>query len=108
MVTSPRQLVALVGLLVGAAAVNGPAADAGGFQSAMQAFTPPAPVIVDFYAARQLGNVWTFKGEVSDSGLTDVEIYFSNLPSINGQSVLVNPDGTFEFTVQLAPGESGI
>jgi hypothetical protein len=55
------------------------------------------------------GNLWTFSGQVQDfDGATSITIMFSNLPSLNGKSVQVEPDGSFSLTIMLGDGESGL
>jgi hypothetical protein len=82
-------------------------AQAGGFQTGGGTLPAP-PVITSFTAVAEGGNLWTFSGQVLDSGLTEVVVQFGNLPSLQGRSTLVDEDGFFSITIALAQGEAGI
>jgi hypothetical protein len=67
------------------------------------------PIITDFYAVCNYGNVWTFSGHVLDNGSScPINVNFGNLNSLMGKSTEVRDDGSFLLIVTLAPGESGL
>jgi hypothetical protein len=66
------------------------------------------PVITEFYAARENGNVWRFEGRVQDEDPESCVINFGGLFTLDGKSVGVDENGWFSFSIELAPGESGI
>jgi hypothetical protein len=68
------------------------------------------PVITQFMAEQESLQLWTFTGTVSDdSGTAGLVVTFSasKVPSLNGQTAVVNADGTFTLSVLLGTGEGG-
>ena len=69
--------------------------------------TSAAPSITNFRAIREVGNVWTFQGQVTDESAQGLVVRFGGLPSLQGQTATVRADGTFYLTVELQDGEQG-
>jgi len=70
---------------------------------------PPRPAITAFSCEPEGDGYWTFYGTVANSAaVASLSINFDGLKSVNGQSVAVNPDGSFELTIQLQPNETGV
>jgi hypothetical protein len=71
---------------------------------------PPTPLVIEWFTCDfESGTLWTFYGQVQDyDDSTSITINFSGLPSLEGQSVQVNPDGSFSLTVLLGEGETGM
>lgn len=67
-----------------------------------------APVITSFNAVQGSGGYWTFSGTVTDDTPAGATVTFAGLPELAGKKITVNADGTFSYTVQLQPGESGM
>jgi hypothetical protein len=70
--------------------------------------TSAPPSILNFQAELVSGTTWVFTGSVSDEYAAGLTVQFGGLPSLEGKSVAVGDDGTFSFTVILAPGEEGM
>jgi hypothetical protein len=70
-------------------------------------FNPPAPVITDFSATKNTGNVWTFSGTVDSPEPAGCIVLLGGLSSLSNKCVSVATDGTFAIEIQLAVGESG-
>jgi hypothetical protein len=66
----------------------------------------PAPVIVEFSATEGLGDVWIFVGEVLHPLPWTLSVVFGGL--LAGHSTSVYVDGTFNYSLILAPGTTGI
>ncbi|HXG09504.1 MAG TPA: hypothetical protein VNK04_06915 [Gemmataceae bacterium] len=66
-----------------------------------------APVISDFAAVWLFGNVWKFRGRVTDEHAVGLGVLLGGIPSLRGVTATVNSDGWFEATVELAPDEEG-
>jgi hypothetical protein len=68
------------------------------------------PTITSFVAVPGQNHVWTFAGTVVDTAPNhgQIVIALGGLPSLQGQTVTANSDGTFSITIQLQPGENGI
>jgi large repetitive protein len=66
------------------------------------------PSILNFRADLISGTTWVFTGSVSDESAPGLTVHFGGLPSLEGKSITVGDDGTFSFTVALAPGEEGM
>jgi hypothetical protein len=61
-----------------------------------------APTIGQFMAVAGPGNLWTFQGTVLDELPQGLTVTFGGSPvSLQGQTAVVGPDGTFSLTVQL-------
>jgi hypothetical protein len=68
-------------------------------------FDPPE--ILDFGAIEGLHNVWTFTGQV-DPSLAGEVVTLTGLPAVEGQTIVVQEDGTFTWSVTLGDDEQGI
>jgi virginiamycin B lyase len=69
--------------------------------------TSNPPQISDFTGGSDVARVWTFEGKVNDESPAGLIIHFGGIPSLENKTTTVQADGTFEFTVTLAPGERG-
>ncbi len=99
---------ALVFVLCAEGAGNFSGTMAGAAQATPDYNPPPAPpIITSFTAVRGNGNVWSLEGTI-ESGCESVMIRFSNLPSVQGLTTNVNPDGSFWMTVEIADGDEGL
>ena len=67
-----------------------------------------APVIASFGASNGFSTIWVFQGTVTGPNVQGLIIDFGDTPSLEGQSAVVQADGTFSFTCTLAQGENGI
>jgi hypothetical protein len=68
-----------------------------------------APVITEFEAVHaSYGNVWTFRGRVSDEYRGGLTVQLGGVGSLATQTVTVDANGYFSITVELQPGESGL
>lgn len=65
-----------------------------------------APVIHQFEATQE-GGFWVFHGVVKDESPAGLIVTFGGLPSLEGQTAVVQRDGTFTLVIQLQPGEQG-
>ena len=65
------------------------------------------PVIEDFVAIHNYGNLWTFQGRVTDESPMGLTVHFGGMPSLNGQTATVQGDGSFTSTRYLTDGETG-
>jgi hypothetical protein len=66
------------------------------------------PIITSFQAVQGPNNLWTFSGQVSDPNPGPITVTLGGLPGLQGQTVGVQPNGSFSITIQLRPGVSGI
>lgn len=65
------------------------------------------PVITSFSATHQLGNWWLFSGTVSDDFAEGLTVQLGGMFSLEGKTVTVRSDGTFEIAIELYDGEVG-
>lgn len=76
--------------------------------------TPPppqlaGPTITQFTCEGGALNLWTFYGQVANpTGVANLTIEFDGISAINGQSVPVNPDGSFSLTIPVPAGQTGV
>jgi hypothetical protein len=66
-----------------------------------------APIIQNFRAAQESGNMWRFAGRVSDESPAGLIVRLGGLPSLQGQTITVAADGAFEECFLLQTGEWG-
>jgi hypothetical protein len=66
-----------------------------------------APDITSFQAIGGFGTTWLFQGQVTGPNVEGLIIQFGGLPSLDGQTAVVEADGSFAFTRTLAEGENG-
>jgi hypothetical protein len=66
-----------------------------------------SPQIVNFHAVEGENGYWTFEGVVVADCTYGLMVSFGGLPSLQGQTVDVNNDGTFSLMIQLQNGEYG-
>src|SRR6516165_4377065 len=66
-----------------------------------------APQVISFIATQTGAQTWVFSGTVSSPDLLSTTVQLGGLPSLNGVSCGVRPDGTFSVTVTLQSGECG-
>ncbi|HMC65337.1 MAG TPA: hypothetical protein VKI65_10400 [Gemmataceae bacterium] len=76
--------------------------------TAMSTLSSSAPVITNFKAIMGSFGFWTFTGKVTDEDPSHCVVKFSGLPELEGKTTTVALDGTFSYTVQLQPGETGM
>lgn len=63
---------------------------------------------IDFSAEEGPVRVWIFRGEVADSyPVEGLVVRFSGIPAVTGKTAIVDEDGKFSLTVQLAVAEEG-
>jgi streptogramin lyase len=93
----------------GLGSVSATTTDAHGLVSntATIVLTANAPVITNFAATAEGSNIWTFSGTVTDQTPAGMVVTFGGLPSLVGQTAIVQANGTFELTVSLQAGEEG-
>ncbi len=66
-----------------------------------------APEFLDFFATESTPGMWTFTGQIVDDESVDgLIVHFGGV--LEGQSTMVNPDGTFELIILLDPNTVGI
>jgi hypothetical protein len=70
--------------------------------------TPAPPVITDFGASEGPNGIWTFSGVVVAADPSNLMVRFGGLPTLEGQTIETNPDGTFQFSIRLRTGEDGM
>jgi hypothetical protein len=76
--------------------------------SATASLTDSPPVISNFTATSNGRNIWTFGGTVSAQYAPGLVVTFSGGPAaINGQTAVVQANGTFSLTVQISSSTSG-
>src|SRR5262245_40075559 len=76
--------------------------------TATSTLSSSAPVITNFKAIMGSFGFWTFTGKVIDEDPSHCTVKFSGLPELEGKTTTVAADGTFTYTVQLKPGETGM
>ncbi len=64
-------------------------------------------MMVDFGAIEGPAQIWTFTGKILHDNPTTLVVTFTGLPSLEGRTVVVDEDGVFTLTLQLAEGEEG-
>lgn len=70
---------------------------------------PPIPEITLFTCAVEVNGLWSFWGQVANpTGAEGLTIQFDGIPAINGQSVPVNPDGSFSLTIMIPANQTGV
>ena len=67
-----------------------------------------APEITDFRAIEGEDGWWTFEGSAVADNTSGLVVRFGGLPSLKGQAVPVQKDGTFQLCIQLQNGEEGM
>ena len=75
--------------------------------TAQVTLTNTPPTITNFVALQELGNVWTFEGQVNYAYPQGLTVTLGGSPSLQGVTATVAANGTFYVTVQLQPGEDG-
>jgi len=67
------------------------------------------PTIVNFQAINNGNNSWTFMGQVQGEDVAGLVVTLRGLASLNNNNVsaTVQADGSFSYTITLAPGENG-
>jgi hypothetical protein len=66
-----------------------------------------SPVISNFRAVSEGGGLWLFSGTVSGAPTQGEVIDFGGIDALTGQSVSVNPDGSFDFYAMVNSGQGG-
>jgi hypothetical protein len=66
------------------------------------------PVIESFVASEGQNGCWDFSGTVVADSTLGLVINFGGLPSLQGQVVQTQADGTFDFSIRLRAGERGL
>jgi hypothetical protein len=66
-----------------------------------------SPVIANFSAVSEGNGLWCFSGKVSGAPTEGEVVNFSGIKAVNGQSVEVNSDGTFDFYAIVTGGNGG-
>jgi len=66
-----------------------------------------SPVISNFDAVSEGNGLWLFSGTVSGAPTQGEVINFGGINALMGQSVDVNPDGTFDFYAIVNTGQGG-
>lgn len=69
--------------------------------------TSNAPVIHDFTAICESGNLWTFRGRVVDESAPGLTVTLGGLPSLASVTATVASDGWFTRSALLQTGEEG-
>lgn len=63
---------------------------------------------IDFAAIEGQARIWTFEGEVADGyPVQGLVVRFHGIPSVTGKTAIVDENGKFSLTVELAVGEDG-
>jgi hypothetical protein len=66
-----------------------------------------SPEITDFTAVAESNGLWLFSGSVSGAPTQGEVINFGGINALMGQSVSVNPDGSFDFYAIVSTGQGG-
>jgi hypothetical protein len=74
--------------------------------TAQATLTSSASMMNNFIAVQDGGGYWDFKGQVTGAPTSGMVVNFGGL--IQGQHINVNPDGTFDLYMYLAPNQMGI
>jgi hypothetical protein len=70
---------------------------------------PNAPLITTLNSYEYPGGYYLFSGHVNGTVFAGETITFSgSLPSMNGQTCVVNANGDYSFAAHLLPGEGGL
>jgi hypothetical protein len=67
-----------------------------------------ASTLSNFVATQEGPGLWLFTGNVNGAPTQGMMINFAGLQSMQGQSISVNPDGSFAFYFQVPAGQNGI
>lgn len=82
-------------------------AAAGKSNTAQYTLVDGSPVISNFTAMSLGAGLWEFSGSVSGAPTQGEVVNFGGINALIGQSVNVNPDGTFDFYAIVNTGEGG-
>jgi hypothetical protein len=69
--------------------------------------TSMAPQIISFTASASVGNLWTFRGQISDESAPGLTVTFGGLAQLVNQTTTVASDGSFTLSVFLPAGTYG-
>lgn len=74
-----------------------------------EALANDPPVLTSFTARKLEGpnNVWEFSGTVEDEFVEGCSVVIDGGPLFGPETVAVNPNGTFRFSIALEPDSSG-
>jgi hypothetical protein len=70
--------------------------------------TSQTPTISDFYAVREVNNLFSFYGHIEDEWAAGLELHLGGFGALNGQTVTVGEDGGFHFTANLSSSDCGL
>jgi len=88
--------------------IDASASDTSGTGNTSILFTCPPPTISSFQITYQGDGWFSFHGTVSDSWAPGMTVTFAGLSVFEGHSVTVNNDGSFNMSMQLAPGQASL